>query len=425
MVVVLLDDVGVDKVAAYGAHPSPPATPQLDALAARGMRFDAAYAEPMCSPTRAALLTGRLPHRTGIGGLVEGHRPDPALSPDEVLLPALLGRAGYASALAGKWHLGKWSDPATGPDHPRRAGFGWAGGSYENLRAHETPDPVRPDRRGYAHWEKTVNGVPTWVDQYATSAVVDDAIAQAGSMPRPFFLYVALNAAHEPLHTPPPSLTPSLRGAPPVGPIAQVNAAVEAADTELGRLFAALPPDTVVFVLGDNGTDDFGVAPPWDPRQSKGSLLEGGVHIPLVVAGPGVAHGVATQLVHVVDVFATIAAMGGAGAPPAPIDGVSLQGILADPAAPAVREVVLAEKFSPNGPPPYASRTRMARDARYKLVVVEGPQPAERFYDVGRSPQDPRPTPPQAMTAEARAARARLRAALEAATLVSAGTRPR
>jgi arylsulfatase A-like enzyme len=121
VLLVVLDDVGVDRVAAYGALENPPATPTMDGLAARGVRFDRCWSTPFCSPTRATLMTGRYGFRTGIGvPLREGEK---GLSVEEWSLPRTLNAAtksAYFTAAIGKWHL---AGSAAAVEHPRRMGF--------------------------------------------------------------------------------------------------------------------------------------------------------------------------------------------------------------------------------------------------------------------------------------------------------------
>src|SRR5687767_10166043 len=115
---VVLDDIGIDQVSAYG-FPGAARTPQIDALAQRGQRFDAMWAMSTCTPTRAALLTGRMPHRNGLGAVIRIDQPI-ELRLDEVTIPEMLDRSGtdWTSAGLGKWHLGGNASPSGG-QHPR------------------------------------------------------------------------------------------------------------------------------------------------------------------------------------------------------------------------------------------------------------------------------------------------------------------
>ena len=114
LIVVLVDDLGIDRVASYGVHPSPTPTPALDALAERSLQFEVAYASPLCSPSRAAMLTGKLPRRTGLGALVDQNDDTVDWLAGHATFAEVLQGQGYATALTGKWHLAR-AQPPTGP----------------------------------------------------------------------------------------------------------------------------------------------------------------------------------------------------------------------------------------------------------------------------------------------------------------------
>ncbi len=111
VLILVADDLGVNLVGAYAKGADPAPTPNIDALAARGVLFRRAWSNPLCSPTRATIQTGRYSFRTGIGWLIPVLHKGPALDPSKMTLPDLLGsRAGYATAAFGKWHLGNRSN---------------------------------------------------------------------------------------------------------------------------------------------------------------------------------------------------------------------------------------------------------------------------------------------------------------------------
>ena len=182
ILLIVADDLGVDMVGAYGEAPAPPCTPNIDALAAGGMLFRNAWANPICSPTRSAILTGRHAFRTGVGDLVD---PDePGLTLGELTIPELL--TGYASSCTGKWHLGG----SLGFLHPNLSGFGHYAGTLHG----QIPT--------YSLWPKVIDGQPLVGFGYATTDTTDDAITALQTMPEPWFLYVAYQAPHAPLHEP-------------------------------------------------------------------------------------------------------------------------------------------------------------------------------------------------------------------------------
>ena len=388
ILIVMLDDIGTDKVGAYG---SPHArTPVLDGLAAQGMRFDRAYSTPLCSPTRASLLTGRYGRRTGIGELVKW-RESPPLPPEELGLGEMLDASPWTwdrSAL-GKWHVGAptGEDLSTLTLHPSLMGFPWFAGSIENLQV-----TVNGGALGYYLWEKDDNGKLSLTDTYATIDTTDDAVARIAAMQEPWLAYVAYNAAHQPWEVPPDELHTydELPETFPSDDIAAYQAMVEAVDTELGRLLTSMGESlrerTTILVMSDNGTEGSKRLPPYDPDRHKGTIYEGGIRVPMIVAGPRVASpGSSTSaLVHVVDVFATVADIAdvpltGPGAPAfaGPIDGVSFLDVLADPTSPGQRDLVFSELFVPNGDPPEERFMRTLLDREWKYarnfdsVIVE------------------------------------------------------
>lgn len=413
VLLLIADDVGVDKIGAYGEHPSPPPTPNIDALAARGVLFRNAYAPPVCSPSRAAMLTGRYPRRYGLG--IHLRRSDTYELPlAEPTLPEMLGRSAmaYDHSAVGKWHLSTRASPHAGR-HPLASGFGWYAGSLGNLGG----------RMSYFDWEKNTNGRFERTSTYATTDTVDDALARIEAMRPPWFLWVAFNAAHKPYEEPPRSLYTRRRFESVAD---RYDAMVEAMDSEIGRLLRSMDPDvlaaTTIIFVSDNGTVHAGVTPPWRSSHAKATLYEGGINVPLVIAGPLVsaAGSECAALVHVVDLFPTLAEIAGVDlgqlssedGKPLRIDGLSLLPYLEDPAAESRHEAIYQDLFGPNGAGPYQFERRMVRDARYKLIefVTDG---REEFYDLeGRS--DDGPDRIESLTAEQRSAYERLRAALDA-----------
>ena len=388
----LLDEVGVDELSTYGEHPNAPATPTLDALAAGGVLFRNAYAYPICSPTRAAILTGRHGFRTGINNNVQFPKNGWALALDEVTLPELLalGTGGaYSSAIVGKWHLA--SQAVGGVLHPFLQGFQHHRGVQTNFSPPED----------YFNWTKWVAGVPSTSTTYATTDHVDDALDLATTLPQPWFVMLSTTAAHTPFHAPPQALhTYTLSGDPGLTPVEHFDAAVQALDTELGRLLASIPADvlanTTVLVMGDNGAPGLAVSPPSIPSQSKGTLFEGAINVPLIAWGRGVpaAGEECGALVSATDLFATVADLAGFDAaqampPNRPLDSVSLVPYFEDPHRAPLYQYVYAEKVKPTGAIPTQhvfgqsspyTYGRMIRDERWKLIVRQGNN--DHFYDL-------------------------------------------
>lgn len=407
---LIADDLGVDALSMYGATGETAQTPTLNALAANGIRFTRFWTQPSCTPSRTEILTGRYGFRTGvrrqIGGVTDGEKPPPPKQPDgaprqgaslpgkrilsiiqkaeptwgpsadEFMLPQALKALdpAYATAAIGKWHMADRRNGWT--EHPNIAGFDRYAGPFGGF----------PE--GYYAWNKLVDGEWTTGTGYGVSDKVDDSLAWiAAQGKRPWFLWLAFNAPHKPFHKPPIELinTPALKALSPDvdpddAPSSYSRAMIEALDTEIGRLLSAMDADTLsrtyIIFLGDNGSDRQAVGGGRDPRRAKGTLYQGGIHTPLIVAGPRVAKSqTVSGLVKTVDLYATAIELAGGDANelvPAgvQIDSVSLAPYLAEPKQPSVREYVYAD-FMPysrkNGSGSYA-----ISDGRYKYLVHRG-----------------------------------------------------
>jgi arylsulfatase A-like enzyme len=361
VLLVVIDDVGVQSFKTYGIREEVASTPHVDALAANGVTFLHAYGNAACSPTRAMIQTGRHAFRTGIGHVLsESSYP---LQPEEMTLAEMVAGRNAAS-MVGKWHLG--GHPfLTGPNDQ---GWEWYGGTLIGVEATTLPDI----KARYDDWEKVTNGVPERVNDYATTVAANDAIARMDVMPEPWLLVVTFNAAHAPHHWPPDDLwTGELHG--DIEAQQQVAAMVEAMDTELGRILDALPSNTLetnVIFMGDNGEPaELGGTP-----HGKGTMYEAGVRLPLIVSGPAVRQpGTETHaLVSAVDILPTVAELLDidlATIPDLPVlDGTSFVPQLRDPTADRPGATAFSEQFVPSGPPPWRLHDSGARNHEYRLV---------------------------------------------------------
>ena len=355
VLILVADDLGVDMIGAYGVGTDLAPTPNLDALAARGVRFANAWANPICSPTRSTLQTGRYCFRTGVGQVVDCSLspmtlPSDGLSNDEITLAEMVrmrSGAPFSSAAIGKWHLstafqgGLLAPNLQGYDH------------FEGLFC-GSPD-------SYFDWTKVTNGTATNETEYITTHNVNNALSWISQATEPWLCYIGFSNPHAPYHAPPANLhTIDLSGAgPPASdPRPYYKAQVEALDTEIGRLLtslgAALNNTTVIFI-GDNGTPDEVIQPPYTPIQGKRTLYQGGVHVPLIISGPRAKiPGVSNALVGSVDVFATAAELAGVDLrevqpPGGNLDSVSLVPYMEDSSTASQRQTIMSELFGPNG----------------------------------------------------------------------------
>lgn len=382
VLILLVDDLGVDKLAAYAQGTSTPPTPSIDRLADEGVLFERAYAQPLCSPTRAAILTGRHSYRHGVGYPIAPD-DDFALSYDEEILPERVaaGTNGlYDSSYIGKWHLSSLAFDIM--EQPVLAGWAWYAGSLFGVGAVAYTSDALP--QDWFDWERVELGVPARSTTYVMTSNVDDALARASAMEEPWLMQVGFVGVHKPFHEPPATL----RGTVPLGSgvVAEFHWMVEALDTELGNLLDGIDPEvmarTTVILMSDNGTNPGVVEPPLDAERQKGTVYEGGVHVPLIIKSPLVAEPGrrVDHLAHAVDLFATVAEVTGAGlSSTVTIDGVSLLPILQDPLAEPVRDTVYAESFSPSGFDPPDTYDQMIRNDSYKLVIHDG---VHELYDL-------------------------------------------
>ncbi|MHC4845666.1 MAG: sulfatase-like hydrolase/transferase, partial [Planctomycetota bacterium] len=341
VLVIIADDLGVDRVGAYGEHPNPGNTPVLDQLAADGLLFRNAWSNPVCSATRATLLTGRYSFRTGIGLYLQP-ADDVELTLDENTIPKVLPPE-YRKVAVGKWHLSGMA--ASGAQHPMLMGFEHHHGSLFNL----------DEGQSYFAWDKNVDGQVETSTTYATTDAVDEALAfisqfSAQPEPEPWFMWLAFNAPHSPYHHPPEQLhsfsLPAAINKPPLF----AKAATEAMDTEIGRLLSTMDPavlaNTYVIFLGDNGTQQEASTAPFTGIHAKNTTYEGGVNVPLIVKGPGVVAGAeCAALVNTVDLFETVMDIVGVDA--GTQDSESMFPYFASPDLPSVRGYVYADMFAP------------------------------------------------------------------------------
>jgi len=380
ILIVLADDIGIEQVGAFGVGANPAVTPTLNRLAEEGVAFREAYAEPVCSSTRASLLTGRVPSATGVGSQVKFQDPGFELR-DVPTLAHVLGGAGYATAAFGKWHLNRWK--GVGTKAPLEVGgFRRFEGIDTNLLG------PGPDGREltYGSWYQNSNGQIARRDGYHTRAVFRDAIQALPELPEPWFVWLAPAAAHAPFHWPPEDLAPLT----PRVDDNRYKAMVESFDTMLGRMLSRIPDDvlerTWVFVLADNGTPKKYAEPPFRSDTAKGTVGEGGIRVPLIVLGPGALPRISDGLVSVRDVHATVLELAGV---PSPTDGMSLAKALRDGLSDPPREVLSAHRFEPNGlGVPRTMNEKMVRWDRWKLVQhTDG---SVELFDVTADPTERR-----------------------------------
>ncbi|MCG8649834.1 MAG: sulfatase-like hydrolase/transferase, partial [Pirellulales bacterium] len=304
VVFILVDDQGYYDLGCYGATEFQ--TPRIDALADRGVRFSDYYAAaPICSPSRAGLLTGCYPRRVGNETWVHRADSQTGIHPEELTLPELFQQHGYATACVGKWHLGFQS-----PLLPQDQGFDEYFGLLHNL------DPVEsvyfgeegvPLLRGRKIVKRPAD--PNELTKIYTDEAIDFVTKNKD---RSFLLYLPHTMLHRPL-----GVSPAFRGSSKFG---DYGDAIQELDHHVGRLIDALAENqildqTLIIYASDNGRGP-GRQPSQPIRGNKLTTWEGGIRVPAIIAGPGIRSAyVCNQVVRAMDWYPTLATLAGIGVP--------------------------------------------------------------------------------------------------------------
>lgn len=388
VMLIIADDLGIDYCSFYENHLDTVRLPHVRSLLTHGVRFRNAWSNPLCSPTRAGILTGRYSFRTGVGNAVGGVG-SAVLDTSEKTIPKLLHSwqpNAIAKANIGKWHL-SLSNPVSNFLIPNQVGYDHFEGSFSGVLT------------SYFNYSKVTNGVSSQVTSYATTETVNNTIDWVKSVPaqKPFFVWLAFNAPHTPYHLPPANLHSysTLSGTSDdiaANPKAYFKAAVEAMDREIGRLFDSLKimnrfDSTDIIFIGDNGNES---SVSQIVGGAKGSVYQEGVCVPFIISGPSVVspNRVSQALVNTQDLFATILELCGnqqwsTQIPlDKPVDSKSLLPILKNQTD-SVRNWVFTEVFR-NTPVPTDGKAMRNKD--YKLLDFDNG--SQRFYKISTDPDE-------------------------------------
>jgi len=385
ILIILTDDQGRGDYSAFGTRYIH--TPNIDRIFQEGITFDNFYANSsVCSPSRAALLTGCYPDRVGVPGVIREETPDDSwgyFSQRARLLPQLLKPAGYHSALIGKWHLGIGS-----PNTPTERGFdlfrGFLGDMMDDYWTH-----LRHGFNFMRHNQEVVDPKGHATDVFTGWAC--DYLTEQAKQSKPFLLYLAYNAPHDPVQPPPEWLVKVKLREPGISERrAHLVALIEHLDSGIGKVLdtldsTGLAKNTLVIFTSDNG----GVLAnganngPW--RSEKGHMYEGGLRVPGAARWPGtIKPGSRTERTTLtMDIFPTVCSAAGVK-PPRNIDGVSfLPTLHGEAEANGARDYYFVRR---EGGPAYGGKTIDAlRRGDFKLLQDSPFAPLE-LYNLATDP---------------------------------------
>ncbi len=366
ILLIIADDLGKDALQGFAEGTIKPNTPNLDELRNRGLVFTNTWVNPTCSPTRAAIITGKYGYRTGVKWASD------VLPPSEKTIQQYINEEtnnAYATALIGKWHL---SGNNTNAD-PESFGIDYFAGL------------IRGSANNYYDWQFTEDGNTSTNNQYTTKVFTDLSMDWISSQSKPWFLWLAYNAPHTPYHVPPNAM--HTQGSLPnyadgLDPTPYYMAAIEAIDFQIGRLIASIPQEeldnTIILFVGDNGSPGAVAQSPFSNQKAKGSLYQGGVNVPMFVSGKGVNRtGEDDNLIGATDFFTTIAELAGVNTSSIH-DSKSFKSLLETPST--IRNFQYAEKDDGT------DDSWAISNGNFKLIVNANGD--EEFYHLANDPYE-------------------------------------
>ena len=296
ILLIIADDMGIDSTPGFGINEDLPSTPTLDSFREKGLSFTNCWAAPQCSPTRAAIMSGKYGIKTGV------MRPPLILETSHTSLFTKIKEQSitdYSMGLIGKWHIG--GSGTSNYSHPKDSGVPY----YEGIFSSQVVD--------YYNWTK-VNSEENeeQVNEYVTAHLTNNAISWIDDQTKPWFLWLAHVAPHAPFQTPPEGTYTTS----PTNNRTTYLSMVESMDYEINRLLESMDDETlentVIIFIGDNGTpgqaNNF-----WPNGHAKSSIYEGGIRVPLIITGKSVerVNEVEASLVQATDLHATILELAG------------------------------------------------------------------------------------------------------------------
>ena len=387
IILILADDLGYEDLSCMGAEDMD--TPHIDSLFRSGMVFSSCHSNSnVSSPSRAALLTGCYPDLVGVQGVIRSTVPYSTwgkLSQDVVMLPEVLKKHGYDTALIGKWNLGSES-----PDLPNERGFDHFKGFLDDMM-----DSYYHHKRHGVNFMR-YNDMEIDPKGHATELFTQWAIDYLDRKEdNPFFLYLAYNAPHLPLQPPKEWLEKVLKRENGISPKrAKLVALIEHLDYNIGRLLKeverkGLAENTIIIFASDNGGDRLAEATCGPHRGYKGEMYEGGLAVPFAVSWKGhIPQCVNDDFVTIADIYPTICSFIGCDYPDN-IDGISLLPLLkGQQIATDDRYVVwVRREYQFGGKSQFAIRYK-----NYKFLQND-PFGACELFDIGNDPMETSPLP--------------------------------
>ncbi|KGL63172.1 sulfatase-like hydrolase/transferase [Polaribacter sp. Hel1_85] len=296
ILLIIADDMGIDSTPGFGINSDLPVTPTLDSLREKGLSFTNCWAAPQCSPTRAAIMSGKFGIKTGV------MKPPLVLDTSHTSLFTKIKEQSitdYSMGFIGKWHLG--GNDTSNYSHPIDSGVPY----YEGVFTSQVDD--------YYDWTKVNSeGNEEQITEYATTYLTNSAISWIDNQTKPWFLWLAHIAPHVPFQAPPDGTYTTT----PTNDRTTYLSMIENMDYEINRLLESMDEETlentVIIFIGDNGTP--GQANNyWPTGHAKSSMYEGGIRVPLIITGKSVerVNEVETSLVQATDLHATILELAG------------------------------------------------------------------------------------------------------------------
>ena len=365
ILLIIADDMGLDATPGYTIGSIKPNMPTLQSMINSGVRFNNLWSNPVCTPTRGTILTGKYGFRTNV------LKVNDQMSLSETSIQRYLDNtnSGYNHAVIGKWHL------SSDPSHPTNMGVGY----YAGL--------INGGVQSYTNWNFTENGSTSNSNEYTTTKFTDLAINWVEQQTQPWFLWLAYNSPHTPFHLPPSNLhsqgnLPSDQASIDANPLPYYLAMVEAMDTEMGRLInsmsAAERDNTIIIFIGDNGTPNQ-VVQEYTSQRAKGSIYQGGVNVPMIISGKNVTriNAIEDALINTTDLFATISELAGNSTSEIN-DSKSFKGLLTNSNT-ETRDYIYTEIGNDTGGTDYT-----IRNATHKYMSFDNG--TERFYNLTNNP---------------------------------------